>query len=129
MHSGNAIPRNTDLFKVFKPHKDYMVEFNRMKTVLLEWPYKTNCRNYDIDSKDHFQTRNDCINECAIEQANIMAGHNQSDQCFPLFLRNAILWRRYLILKKIIISPTPLLPLLGKVINCQNSPTINCARI
>ena len=94
MHSGNAIPRNAEMFKVFKPHHDYLVEFNRMKTVLLEWPYKTNCRNYDMDSQDHFQTRTECINECAIESANTMAGHNQSDQCFPLFLRNVILWRR-----------------------------------
>ena len=69
MHSPTSFPQqmNVKNFLKLKAGKKYEMTYNRLKTILLEPPYKTNCKKYHLDDNHGFQTRSDCVNVCIQE--------------------------------------------------------------
>lgn len=72
MHSPNTIPLflGVNNFRSVKANHFIEMTYSRWKTVLLKSPYKTNCKNYEMDDKQEFKFRSDCINHCIHHKIN-----------------------------------------------------------
>ena len=57
----------------------YDLEYNQIKTVLQPPPYRTNCKEYDINEHDHIRTHSDCVNQCFNRELNQKCSLNDSD--------------------------------------------------
>lgn len=96
MHSSNIMPQNLYSFTELKTGHFFEIRYNRWKTKLLEWPYKTNCFNYDMDSDNYHRLRSDCIIQCIQEEVNRTCSecrHRDVVQCHNCLIRYRNLWR------------------------------------
>ena len=104
MHNPNSFPQqlNVNNFLRLKAGKWYEMTYNRWKTILLEPPYKTECRHYNLDDIKYFKLRSDCVTHCIQKEVHkkcspemrikiIDPKNNNSTECL---YRSDVLWRR-----------------------------------
>ena len=106
MHSPNAIPNRltANNFIQLKPWVLHEMTYNRHKTVLLPPPYQTNCKNYDLDDKQDFRFRSECINhcihdglrkECSLCSSHQKKGSEVMENCTECLFMSDLIWRKY----------------------------------
>lgn len=105
MHSPNTFPQqmNGENFLRLKAGKWYEISYNRLKTVLLQPPYQTNCKVYNLKATDEHRLRSDCINDCIGQRldescfGNKTKNADRDERRFDCFFSYDGLWRRDLI--------------------------------
>ena len=91
--------KTIDNFLLLKAGNIHYVSYNRWKTILLPPPYQTNCRDYDLDGKQDYRLRSDCVNHCIYnglsqECADHKIDTNNTDSLKECLEKTNLVWRR-----------------------------------
>jgi hypothetical protein len=67
VHPPNMIPAKDEIdFILLEPEKRYDIRYTKIVSHLMEKPYQTNCKNYNLGNDSDSQSRSDCIDRCIL---------------------------------------------------------------